>query len=86
MFCSQILCTQKCFYFQASEVVPAGQVNNGATSATTLVTITVRDINDNTPTFSNTSYDATILENMQNNVPITFMGGVMRVSDADQVD
>ena len=73
------------FYDQASELVPAGQVNRGATSATTLVTITVRDVNDNAPVFSETNYRATILENMQKDVPVAFQGNIMRVSDLDQV-
>ncbi|XP_035824585.1 cadherin-23 [Aplysia californica] len=69
---------------QAAEIVPPEQVNNGETTATTLVTITVRDVNDNAPTFSQNNYKATILENMQQNVPVGFEGNIMRVSDIDQ--
>ena len=70
---------------QAAEVVPPGQTNTGATTATTLVTITVRDVNDNGPRFSQDSYNATILENMQTGVPVNFQGPIMHVSDIDQV-
>ncbi|KAL3875780.1 hypothetical protein ACJMK2_033697 [Sinanodonta woodiana] len=71
---------------KASEVVPPGQVNTGVTTATTLVTITVIDINDNSPMFNSLSYNATILENMQQGVPITFIAPftIMNVSDIDQ--
>ncbi|XP_055876010.1 cadherin-23-like isoform X3 [Biomphalaria glabrata] len=70
---------------KASEVVPPGQINKGSTTATTLVTITVRDVNDNSPIFSQSTYNATILENMPIGVPVTFLDGVlMRVLDIDQ--
>ena len=73
---------------QASEVVPNNQVNNGDTTATTLVTITVRDVNDNAPTFSESdNYQASVLENMQQDVPLTFTGDttLMKIVDIDQV-
>ncbi|KAK3582014.1 hypothetical protein CHS0354_039681 [Potamilus streckersoni] len=71
---------------KASEVVPTGQVNMGVTTATTLVTITVIDVNDNSPNFNSPWYNATILENMQQGVPITFTTPftIMNVSDIDQ--
>ncbi|XP_060559817.1 cadherin-23-like isoform X2 [Ruditapes philippinarum] len=57
-------------------------------TATTLVTITVKDVNDNTPQFNSPTYEAFILENMQEGVPITFNGpgsiSFMNVSDIDQ--
>ncbi|XP_050394981.1 cadherin-23 isoform X6 [Patella vulgata] len=71
-------------YVEASEIVPANQVNNGLTTASTLVTITVEDVNDNSPVFNKINYKAQILENMQNGVPVTFVNDVMRVSDIDQ--
>lgn len=75
------------FLCQATEIVHPGDFNIGNITATTLVTITVQDINDNPPTFTNTSYDATILENMQDGVPVSFIGSTkfMSVSDKDQV-
>ncbi|XP_052266459.1 cadherin-23-like isoform X2 [Dreissena polymorpha] len=55
------------------------------TTAVTLVTIKVDDVNDNSPTFPLRVYQASILENMQEGVPITFNSpAVMNVSDIDQ--
>lgn len=52
-----------------------------------MVTVKVEDINDNAPQFNSHIYEATILENMQEGVPINFNGSVsfMNVSDVDQV-
>lgn len=58
----------------------------GNTAATVTVTITIRDVNDNAPTFSNTSYTATIRENSPSGVPLTLnSGGQITVSDNDEV-
>ncbi|KAK3090257.1 hypothetical protein FSP39_010440 [Pinctada imbricata] len=64
------------------EVTTAG----GNTSATTLVTVTVSDINDNAPQFSSVQYEATIPEHMDDGVPIKFIGAntILSVSDKDQ--
>ena len=47
----------------------------------------MRDINDHTPTFSQTSYQASITESSQPRIPITFHpdGTEMIVKDLDQV-
>nr|KAG5714955.1 hypothetical protein BaRGS_000443 [Batillaria attramentaria] len=71
-------------YVQASEVVPPGQQNFGNTTAEEIVTITVLDVNDNVPTFSESVFQAQIQENMQNGVPVTFLTSFMRVFDHDQ--
>lgn len=61
-------------------------VNYGNTTATTLVTISVSDVNDNTPTFNHLNYTATIQENMQSGVPVIFTANtIMSVNDIDQV-
>ncbi|CAC5393753.1 CDH23 [Mytilus coruscus] len=73
-------------YVQASEVVKQGSANNGPTTTSTLVTITVEDVNDNKPEFNANTYTAKILENMQDGVPVTLTGvtTTMSVSDKDQ--
>jgi len=54
-----------------------------------MVTIKIEDINDNMPRFNSPTYTASILENMQEGVPIEFTGPgqitYMNVSDVDQV-
>ncbi|XP_061191904.1 cadherin-23-like isoform X2 [Saccostrea echinata] len=70
-------------YVKAEEVMSG--VNYGNTTATTLVTISVSDVNDNTPTFNHINYTATIQENMQNGVPVIFTANtIMSVNDIDQ--
>ena len=79
--CSFLLCL---FCIQAEEVTSV--INYGNTTATTLVTISVSDVNDNTPTFNHNNYTATIQENMQNGVPVIFTANtIMSVNDIDQV-
>lgn len=70
-------------YVKAEEVMSG--VNYGNTTATTLVTISVSDVNDNTPTFNHLNYTATIQENMQSGVPVIFTANtIMSVNDIDQ--
>jgi hypothetical protein len=71
------------FELQAQEIDKAGAPVNSMTTA--MVTVSVEDVNDNAPQFSQPQYTAEIQENMQNGVPITFLADTMRVSDADQV-
>lgn len=57
----------------------------GNVTANTLVTITVMDVNDKAPTFNRKSYVASVLENMQKGMPISFTkGNIMTVYDRDE--
>ena len=53
-------------------------------SSTETVTITVRDINDNVPTFNSTHYNGSILENTPAGIPVDLQTD-MNVYDIDQV-
>ncbi|XP_053612756.1 cadherin-23 [Plodia interpunctella] len=54
-------------------------------SATTEVTVIVTDVNDETPTFRSDRYVGEVLENAQQNTPITFMkDAIPEVFDYDQ--
>ena len=73
--------------FQAREVDASPPEN--MITATASVTIIVDDVNDNAPEFNNpnTPYQATIQENSEEKVSITFTTPVktMTVKDNDQV-
>ncbi|XP_014770934.2 cadherin-23 [Octopus bimaculoides] len=57
----------------------------GNITATTLVTITVMDVNDKAPSFNREAYVASVLENMQKGMPISFSkGSIMTVYDRDE--
>lgn len=45
-----------------------------APSISTEITIILTDVNDETPTFHSSSYEAEIRENAQENTPVTFLG------------
>lgn len=55
-------------------------------SATTEVTVIVTDVNDETPRFRSERYIGEVLENAQQNTPITFLqDAIPEVFDYDQV-
>ncbi|XP_053381734.1 protocadherin Fat 4-like [Mercenaria mercenaria] len=57
----------------------------GNTTATTEVTITVEDLNDNPPKFGNETYMAKVQENTPEGVPITLIGSSgITIDDADE--
>ena len=70
---------------QASEVTNNPQ---GQTTATAYVTIRIVDENDETPTFGQSFYNASVQENMPLRIPVTFLplGTEMVVHDYDEVD
>ncbi|ESP03941.1 hypothetical protein LOTGIDRAFT_230236 [Lottia gigantea] len=69
----------------ASEVIPNGQINYGQAWSTTDLSITLIDVNDNEPTFTQPLYTASIAENSPKGVPLTMSNGqLIEVSDADQ--
>ena len=54
--------------FQAAEVTASPQ---GSTTATAPVSVTVVDVNDQSPTFDHATYRGTVQENSQARIPIT---------------
>ena len=74
----------RCRLFQTQEITNPPQ---GPTTARAPVTVTILDVNDQTPTFSKTFYNATVTENTQVKIPVTFTpdGTEMTVQDFDQV-
>ncbi|KAL8565515.1 hypothetical protein ACOMHN_049491 [Nucella lapillus] len=67
----------------AQEVIQPGKQQGGKTTATTQVSITVDDINDNAPQFQQNVYYARVQENTPRGVPIT-VNGTIKVSDKDR--
>ncbi|XP_076448042.1 cadherin-23-like isoform X2 [Babylonia areolata] len=68
----------------ASEVIAAGDQPGGVTSATTQVAVTVSDINDNAPRFSQDVYYARVQENTRQGVPLTLDDTTIQVRDDDR--
>ncbi|XP_071105348.1 cadherin-23-like [Haliotis cracherodii] len=70
------------FQVNASEIVIDNQTQGGDTSTVTHVTVTILDVNDNSPEFSSTLINATVLENIPVGVPLS-IEGVIEVMDID---
>lgn len=67
----------------ATEIEREGQIQYGETTATTQVSITVLDVNNNGPQFGQDVYYATVQENTPVGVPIT-INTTVTVTDKDQ--
>lgn len=80
-----ILLTIDNLYFQAKEKLRGNEAADikDITSNTTVV-ITINDKDDNRPMFEQTSYNASVDENMIK-VPLTIIGTAINVTDKDQV-
>lgn len=72
------------FCEQALEKVNSSETNTGPSNSTTQVVITIKDIDDNLPEFSQSLYNATVFENLVG-APLTIQGDRLNVSDVDQV-
>ncbi|XP_048256977.1 cadherin-related family member 1-like [Haliotis rufescens] len=70
------------FQVNASEIVTDNQTQGGDTSTVTHVTVTILDVNDNSPEFSSSIINATVLENTPVGVPLS-IEGVIEVKDID---
>ena len=59
----------------------------GPITATAVVTIRIKDVNDQTPSFEQSEYTGTVMENTQERIPISFLpdNTAMTVWDLDQV-
>ncbi|XP_048256819.1 cadherin-23-like [Haliotis rufescens] len=70
------------FQVNASEIVTDNQTQGEDTSTVTHVTVTILDVNDNSPEFSSSLINATVLENTPVGVPLG-IEGVIEVKDID---
>ncbi|ESO89125.1 hypothetical protein LOTGIDRAFT_154208 [Lottia gigantea] len=66
--------------------IKAQEISNQTSNSSTITdyTITIKDINDNRPNFTASRYQATIEENMPEQIPLQFTGMDMSVEDKDQ--
>lgn len=73
-------------YFVNFQATEESRTISPMPSATTEVTVIVTDVNDETPRFRNDRYVGEVLENAQQNTPITFLqDAIPEVFDYDQV-
>lgn len=75
---------EKLLILQATEDNQHPQANGSIWIATTFVTITILDVNDNGPEFTSATYNVTVDENTQQGVPIN-LGMPINAYDSDQV-
>ncbi len=71
-------------FIQASEVLGSGQLGTLPTnSANFSFSFQISDINDNAPTFDQTSYTTSMIENLQDGSTLSSL--IMQVTDRDSV-
>nr|CAD7443573.1 unnamed protein product [Timema bartmani] len=69
--------------FQARELVDGVPGNDALTVTTADATVTIKDVNDEAPTFNNREYSTFIVENPPNGTPLPHLD--MSVRDTDVV-
>ncbi|XP_053390754.1 cadherin-87A-like, partial [Mercenaria mercenaria] len=69
----------------AEEIESAGEEQYGNTTASTHITVSVQDVDDNLPSFGKSSYHATVPENTPNGVPLS-LNETVSVNDIDQAN
>ncbi|XP_071131762.1 protocadherin gamma-A11-like [Mytilus edulis] len=67
----------------AIEKLNSNETNPGPSNSTTPVVISIVDVDDNLPEFSQSLYNATVFENLVG-APLTILGDGINVSDVDQ--
>ena len=76
-----LYCTQTYGLVSSSLFSQAAQADDPSKAADSLVIVTIEDVNDNTPVFSQQSVSVSILENS----PVGVVVAMASVADADQV-